>query len=606
MAISTKISIEIDGVSVLRFAHLELKQEILHHHEFTLAIPVHENEYKDASNKSLDYVGKQIIIKIASNNTKTESDLHFVGVVTQSEMLREFGAATNIVLKGNSPTIFLDGSKNTISYTDKNLSTIAQEVLQPYGQLKSVVKIQSDKTMPYTVQYNESDFEFLKRQAKKRGQWMYYNGEELYFGKGKSKSFKLTYGVTLSHLNIKSQVVPLEANLSSYNPDNSGFNTISASTTLDRIGGMASNMYSPSNRYPEVLGPNLAWQSPEEDLSQKATINQEKQISKLKIINGTSVETGLRIGDSISINEQEFSFSNKPGGNGNDYGSFLITKLVHTVNEIGTYENQLEGLALEAKVPPYANINANPIAPTQTAEVIDNNDTAGMGRVKVAFPWQKASGLDTPWLRLVNPHAGDGKGMYFIPEIGENVLVGFENGNAEKPYVLGTMYHGNSLSSYHTAGNDQKVIHTRSGTKMIMNDAIGSIFIEDPSGNTWFMDGKGNISVNAPKNFTVHAGENITMTAGKDVSVSAGEDITNSANNNITSVAGNDINQTATGDIKETSDQRTEIVQKNFTRIADYSNEIASEAKLFSEKENLTIQSGKTVEFNSAEKSKLF
>jgi type VI secretion system secreted protein VgrG len=46
--------------------------------------------------------------------------------------------------------------------------------------------------------------------------------------------------------------------------------------------------------------------------------------------------------------------------------------------------------------------------------------------------------------------------MYFIPEIGEEVLVGFESGNAEKPYVLGAMYNGNESSSY--SGNVSNVL----------------------------------------------------------------------------------------------------------------------------------------------------
>jgi len=62
-----------------------------------------------------------------------------------------------------------------------------------------------------------------------------------------------------------------------------------------------------------------------------------------------------------------------------------------------------------------------------------------------------------------------------------------------------------------------------------MNDSVGSVFIEDPSGNTWLMDGKGNISVNAPKNFSINAGENITLTAGMNVSTSAGMNISESA-----------------------------------------------------------------------------
>ncbi|MFP3835890.1 phage baseplate assembly protein V, partial [Chryseobacterium sp. SIMBA_028] len=88
--------------------------------------------------------------------------------------------------------------------------------------------------------------------------------------------------------------------------------------------------------------------------------------------------------------------------------------------------------------------------------------------------------------------------FHFIPEIGEEVLVDFESQNAEKPFVAGTHYNGSETSSYHTSGNDKKVIHTRSGTKIILNDAEGSVFIEDPSGNTYLMDGAGNINVNAP------------------------------------------------------------------------------------------------------------
>jgi type VI secretion system secreted protein VgrG len=111
--------------------------------------------------------------------------------------------------------------------------------------------------------------------------------------------------------------------------------------------------------------------------------------------------------------------------------------------------------------------------------------------------------------------------MYFIPEIGEEVLIGFEAGNAEKPYVLGAMYNGSESSSYSTAGNDQKVIQTRSGCKILINDAIGSIFLEDPSGNTVLLDGKGNINFNAPNTINMNATD-INIAASKDINVSAG------------------------------------------------------------------------------------
>ncbi len=96
---------------------------------------------------------------------------------------------------------------------------------------------------------------------------------------------------------------------------------------------------------------------------------------------------------------------------------------------------------------------------------------------------------------MIQPHSRSGKGFYFIPEIDEEVLVGFEGGNAQNPYVLGAQYNGSQSSGYADGQNNVKAIHTRSGTIIILNDAEGSILIEDPSGSTWKMDGKGNINV---------------------------------------------------------------------------------------------------------------
>ncbi|NRS90688.1 uncharacterized protein involved in type VI secretion and phage assembly [Flavobacterium sp. 7E] len=135
----------------------------------------------------------------------------------------------------------------------------------------------------------------------------------------------------------------------------------------------------------------------------------------------------------------------------------------------------------------------------------NHNAHAGLGRVKVFFNWASGSNI-SDWMRMIQPHSGAGKGFYFIPEIGEEVLVGFEGNNAQNPYVLGSQYNGSESSGYADGENNVKAIHTRSGTKIIMNDSEGSILIEDPSGNTWQMDGQGNISVNAPKNFTLNAG----------------------------------------------------------------------------------------------------
>lgn len=343
-------------------------------------------------------------------------------------------------------------------------------------------------------------------------------------------------------------------------------------------------------------------------LIDRVTTQLQSRTADLVTAKGDSDETGLRIGDIIQIKEPAFSLTGNPldGLKEQDFGSYILTDIMHICDESGTYHNSFDAVPASVMSPPYGNVHSFPTAESQPATIISNEDPAGLGRVQVAFSWQQAQGTNTPWIRMVNPHSGGGKGFYFIPEVGEEVLVAFEGGNAEKPFVLGAMYNGSASSEYYTQGNDQKVIHTRSGTKMIFNDAKGSIFIEDPSGNTWMMDGEGNISVNAPKNFSLVAGENITIKAGKNISISAGESIDNSANVNIVSVAGTDIVQRATGEITEISDTRNEVAEKGIQRQSLSSDTLADKIDLFSAKENMTLQSGKTVEQNSAEKSNMF
>ena len=201
--------------------------------------------------------------------------------------------------------------------------------------------------------------------------------------------------------------------------------------------------------------------------------------------------------------------------------TYRIIEIKH-VYEPGDYYNEFVGIPDLFNAAPYIDTEAVPKGEEQPARVVDNNDPMGMGRVRVQFPWQEDKGQKTPWIRLIQPHSGAGKGFHFIPEIGEEVLVGHESQNAEKPFVLGTHYNGGETSSYHTRGNDKKVIHTRSGTKIILNDAEGSVFIEDPSGNTYLMDGAGNINVNAPNDMTFTAGKNMNINVGQNMTTSVG------------------------------------------------------------------------------------
>ncbi|WP_296145354.1 phage baseplate assembly protein V [uncultured Flavobacterium sp.] len=615
MPISTQIQIQIGGEQLTRFSKLVINQKVHTHHRFSILQPLPKEFVAEAIDKAQNYVGQTVKITINPTSMMTSSPLNFVGVITEAQVVRTSGASGGIIINGYSPTILMEGPPNIRSFSDKSLADIVQDVVGNYSSenLKSSISVAKDLTLPYTVQYGESDFAFLCRIAQKKGEWFYFNGEELVFGKPKSKNFDLEYGRTLHSFNIEMRAKSLGFEYLGYDPSNGDTQKANSGEVNYQPDGYSKSIFESSKKMFPNTSTMLYSHALEEGnsrthLIERVSTQLQSRTADLVTAKGDSDETGLRIGDVIQIKEPAFSLTGNPldGLKEQNFGNYILTDIMHICDESGTYHNSFDAVPESVLSPPYGNVHSFPSAESQPATIISNQDPAGLGRVQVAFAWQKAQGTHTPWIRMINPHSGGGKGFYFIPEEGEEVLVAFEGGNAEKPFVLGAMYNGSASSNYYTQGNDQKVIHTRSGTKMIFNDAKGSVFIEDPSGNTWMMDGEGNISVNAPKNFNLNAGENVNITAGKNISVRAGENIDNSANDNITSIAGVDIIQNASGDIRETSDSRTEIVAKDFKRESETSNEIAGEISMFSQNENMTMQSGKTVEFNSAEKSKLF
>jgi len=190
-----------------------------------------------------------------------------------------------------------------------------------------------------------------------------------------------------------------------------------------------------------------------------------------------------------------------------------------------------------------------PVAESVTALVIGNDDPLGQGRVRVEFPFARDRVNDV-WLRVMTPNAGSSRavsknrGMVFVPEKYDQVMVGFEFGDPNRPYVMGSMFHGLNGAGG-GKNNAVKSMIFRSGVKIVINDDEGSTHIEVPSGSTWDMDGKGNVAVNAPEDIVI-SGKNIRLNALRDVEINAGRKfLTNVVNQIITNVQ--HLKQTVTG-----------------------------------------------------------
>ncbi|MEC5396005.1 phage baseplate assembly protein V, partial [Bergeyella sp. RCAD1439] len=171
----------------------------------------------------------------------------------------------------------------------------------------------------------------------------------------------------------------------------------------------------------------------------------------------------------------------------------------------------------------------------------------------------------SPWIRVVQPHGGSGKGFYFIPEIDEEVMVSFENQNAERPYVIGSHYNGKSKSGYATKDNSVKVIKTRSNHTILLDDSKEkmSITIVDQAGNTIYLDTVNkSIRIEAPETISIKC-KNLDIEVAENMKTSVGQNQENTIGKNLKIVAQEEISQDsgkktiiASGDNMEISAKR--------------------------------------------------
>lgn len=157
--------------------------------------------------------------------------------------------------------------------------------------------------------------------------------------------------------------------------------------------------------------------------------------------------------------------------------------------------------------------------------VTSNVDPDKLGRVKVQFPWLSAD--DTShWARVAVPMAGKGRGFFFIPEVDDEVLVAFEHGMIDRPFVIGCLWNGvDEPPEQKDESKNPKSITTTSGHVIRLDDTEGAEKIEiiDSTGNNSVTidSAENTIAVVAEKDLTITAKGSVTV-EGKDVEIKAG------------------------------------------------------------------------------------
>ena len=519
-----KVEINIDGVVIPTFSKFSLNQRFNEHHTFELRFNQDQVELPGvlSLNKSKDFIGKNIAIEFG---TMPGLENQFLGIITKVEIAQTHGLMGDIILTGYSPTILIDRGPDLGSYLGKSLKDIIAQATKEVVVNDLYLQVNPARKTPidYVIQYRESDFDFIKRLSAQYHEWFYYDGTQLVFGKPDDiKEVKLVYGRDLSNIQYGIQIAPLKYKKFSYNPKDdqllSAKGEGKGSGTPDMAHAIeASNaVYSKTYNQPLITrADSSADISSFVENEQKAIMSDLLQIS----CTGDNPQVGIgKVADiSMSVRKvNDFMIE--------DFGKFLITAVHHHIDGVGHYKNTFEAIGAETERVPVIAVQS-PQPDMQLANVVNNNDPDGHGRIKVKFKWECACNDHTEWLRVITPDAGSSdkvsknRGFVFIPEVGDQVVVAFEEGNIARPIVMGSVFHGKSGSGGNST-NKTKAMTTRSGNTIIMDDSDGSINVKDPSGNVITMHGDGTVTLTAPNSFTINT-KDFVVNASNSIAINA-------------------------------------------------------------------------------------
>ncbi len=407
--------------------------------------------------------------------------------------------------------------RSFVNVTDGDLaSKIAQE------QGLQVNVSQTSQVHPYVLQNNQSNLEFLQSRAQALGYLVFVEGKTLNMSPPKADggTVELKWAETLHE----------------FHPRMTTVGQVSASTVRgwdpeakQAIVGKASNgngtPHVGEQRAPGALAqsafnleaPLLTTDRPIRSQGEADTLAQamlDRQTSRFIEAEGSCAGNGKIVaGASIKVSAVGDRFS----------GTYLVTSAHHVYNAQDGYTTRF-AVSGQNPITLLSVIEGQPTAHTRIPGLVigivtDNQDPNHEGRVKVKYPWLGDDDA-SDWARVVVVGGGNQRGIEFLPEVNDEVLIGFEHGDIHFPYVLGGLWNGQDKPPADDALSGSKVvkrvIKSRTGHVVTLDDTDGGggITIADRSGNQIQLDTgsnalkiktQGDVTIEAQGNFSVKA-----------------------------------------------------------------------------------------------------
>jgi len=444
---------EVDGFVITSIGcsllDLSLEMNFLQPNKFTFTL--RPNAFKDGKKNALiiveNLIGKEVKCEVETTltnpqpNVTSKSTLRFTGTVAKVSI-----AGMNLTCVAYSPDADLQGQPKCRCFSNSTLQQIFNEVTLEIPTINvGIHGVFDNLVFPYIVQYNESDYDFLARLAKRFGAFFYYDhkADQLVFGKLASPAVKEIQSPNVASVSYELQTDDANFKFITHYDNKSmdlqsqgyAFSSLLSKQLFNKAVGGSKDLERDYSFY--IDNPYCLPEDPADDVMDN--YNSMMLISntgKMVICKFTCFLLDVQPGDIVKIN---------------DNGNLVVTSAHLSWDCNGSPQNEITAMmlydstiGLEDIVAPYMDINAYPKSSAQRAVVVNNVDPKKMGRVQVRFVWQTDPNADPNnflWIRIAQPYGGNQKGSYILPEIGEEVMVGFEHENMEKPYVIGALFH---------------------------------------------------------------------------------------------------------------------------------------------------------------------
>jgi phage protein D/phage baseplate assembly protein gpV len=536
---------EVDPEIVAHVLTVDVDQHV--HLPDTFIIAVHDPDFEQIDGGPFDLTKE---VEVAAQAEGGDWIVLVKGEITALEPAFQEGMIAYLVVRGYDKSHRLYRDQKSQAHLNKKDSDLAQEIAGAAGLQADV---ESTPTVyDHIFQHNQSDLAFLQERAWRIGYECFVQDGTLHFrrppGADRGTGLTLTWGDNLlsfnPRMNLAEQVDEVVVR---------GWSVANKEAIVGRAkrgalypgieetrdGAAWARSFGSGRRV--VLDQHVVSQAEADELAK----------ARLDELSGAFVQAegvalrrpDIRAGRTVRLEALGDRFS----------GTYLVTNARHTYSAeglkttftvTGTRTGQLtEAMGLRALQPRYPG--------AVVGIVTDTQDPQHWGRVKVKFPWMTED-ADSEWARVMGIGAGPEAGLFFIPAVDDEVLVLFEQGDFQRPYVIGGLWNGRDapppeapsggnerplvrtwrsreghhITVYDNADNKIEVV-TKGGHQLVLDDANSEVTLKTNGGLVLTMADSGSkitiegneISIKANGNLKVESGANMDLQAGGQVNI---------------------------------------------------------------------------------------